>query len=207
MKEPGIRLGISGGTFDPIHYGHLIVAEEIRETNGLDRILFIPSGKPPHKRNLEVSGAEQRLSMVEAAIRTNPHFEVSRIEIDREGYTYTVDTLEQLKEIYGRETKLYFIIGADVVHDLLTWKNYEKVFSLCEFIAVLRPGYTSSSFIKTVEDLETAYSAQIHTFIGPLIDISSTMIRERAASGKSIKYLLPEEVEKYILDNGLYRTI
>jgi nicotinate-nucleotide adenylyltransferase len=207
MKEPGIRLGISGGTFDPIHYGHLIVAEEIRETNGLDRILFIPSGKPPHKRNLEVSGAEQRFSMVEAAIRKNPYFEVSRIEIDREGYTYTVDTLEQLKEIYGRETKLYFIIGADVVHDLLTWKNYEKVFSLCEFIAVQRPGYTSSSFIKTVEDLETAYSAQIHTFIGPLIDISSTMIRERAASGKSIKYLLPEEVEKYILDNGLYRTI
>lgn len=207
MKEQAIRLGISGGTFDPIHYGHLIIAEEAREYFKLDRILFIPSGRPPHKRDIKVTDAEQRFEMVKAATRTNPYFEALRIEIDREGYTYTADTLGQLKNIYGNDVDLYFIIGADVIHQLFTWKDYEKVFSLCQFIAVLRPGYTQDMFKRDIEGLGKEYSSRILTFSAPLIDISSTMIRERANSGKSIKYLLPEEVEEYIAANRLYREI
>ena len=204
MEKKAVKIGISGGTFDPIHYAHLIVAEQIRESMGLDRIIFIPSGSPPHKDNKKVTPAEYRYRMAELAISTNPHFEVSRIEVDRAGRTYTVDTLTQLKALYGQEARLFFITGADIIPELQTWRNFEKLFTLCDFIAVLRPGYKKEGFLKDIENLKDTYKAVIHVVDAPLIGISSTIIRERVMAGKSVRYLLPENVEKYIYDKGLY---
>lgn len=205
MKVNEKRIGISGGTFNPIHIGHLIIAEMVRDRFGLDKVLFIPSGMPPHKNLGSVLCAEKRFDMVRRAVANNPHFIESRIEIDRGGYTYTVDTLKKLREIYGNDTSLYYIIGADVLNDLLTWKSFEEVFKICEFIAVLRPGNDVQAFNKQMEYLKNAYSARIHFIETPLIEISSTEIRERIKEGRSIKYLVPESVEEYIESNGLYK--
>jgi len=205
MADGKRRIGISGGTFDPIHYGHLIIAEEIRESLSLDKIVFIPVGLTPHKKVGHVTEACHRYNMVCEAISTNPFFEVSRIEMDREGYTYTIDTLRQLKEIYGDDTELFFIIGADVLFDLATWKDYEQVFSMCDFVAVSRPGYKRSEIAREVKRLEKKFNARIHLADARLIEISSTLIRENVKKGKSIKYLVPEAVERYIYEKGLYR--
>jgi len=199
------RIGIMGGTFNPVHNGHLIIAEDIREKAKLDKVLFIPSGQPPHKPDSEVAAAEHRYEMVRLAVASNRNFEASRIELDREGYTYTVNTLLELREKYGQNTGIYFIIGADVVHELKTWREYEKVFTLCEFIAVLRPGYDEKALEDTIYQLERENGAVIHTVTSRLVDISSTDIRERCRGGKSIRYLVPEAVEEYISRNGLYR--
>jgi nicotinate-nucleotide adenylyltransferase len=204
MQQKQYRIGISGGTFDPIHYGHMIIAEQIRESLKLDKVIFIPSGLTPHKDISKVTPAEHRFNMVHAAVQTNSFFEASRIEIEREGYTYTIDTIKQLNEFYGETARLFFITGADVIPELLTWKNHEKLFELCEFIAVLRPGFKKDGFIKEVEHLRTTYLAKIHVVDAPLIGISSTIIREKVKAGKSIKYLVPESVESYIIKNRLY---
>jgi nicotinate-nucleotide adenylyltransferase len=205
MADKSKRIGISGGTFDPIHYGHLIVAEILREKFQLERIIFIPTGLPPHKNLAEVTSAEHRYDMVKGAIVTNPAFEVSRIEIERRGITYTIDTLTALRGIYGADTQLFYIIGADVVRDITTWKNFEEVFRMCDFIAVLRPEHKIADFNNTVEYLKSTYMAKIHTADIPLIDISSTYVRERVRNNKSIKYLVPESVEAYVECNGLYK--
>lgn len=207
MQDKNIKIGISGGTFDPIHNGHLIIAETIREEFELDEVVFVPVGLTPHKNVSRVTDAEHRYNMTRIAIDTNPHFKVSRIEIDRKGFTYTVDTLSRLKQIYGENVRIFFIIGADVVHDLLTWRQYEKVFTMCEFIAALRPGFDRSDFSSAVENLRNNYGAVIHTAEVPLVDISSTVIRNKVRNNKSIKYLVPEKVEQYILKHGLYRDI
>lgn len=198
------RIGVSGGTFDPIHYGHLIIAEEAREMMQLDKVIFIPCGNPPHKANCHVTPAEYRYEMVSMAVRGNKFFEVSSMEIDRGGYSYTVETVAQLIEIYGEDTKLFFIIGADVIPELVTWKQFEKLFTMCEFIATLRPGYDKESLYKEIKYLESNYHAKINLLNTPLIEISSTMIRNRVKSGKSVKYLVPYEVEEYIKEKGLY---
>lgn len=198
------KIGISGGTFDPIHYGHLITAERVKEKFNLDKILFIPAGTPPHKSINQVTEAEHRYNMVHSAVNDNPAFEVSRIEVDRKGYTYTVDTLSQLQESYGAGTEFYFIIGADVVSDLLNWKAPERVFSLCNFIAVFRPGYERKQFSEQISFLKKSYSARIHTIDVPLIEISSTEVRNRVKNSLSIRYLVPHEVEQYIINNKLY---
>ena len=200
------RIGIMGGTFNPIHTGHLIIADDAREKYKLDKVLFIPSGVPPHKPDSEVLDPEHRFEMVRLAVASNDGFEASRMEIDREGYTYTVYTLNELKERYGEGTTFYFIIGADVVPELKTWREYKKVFQLCEFIAVLRPGHSETDFIGEIQQLEAEYGAKIHPMQSRLIDISSTDIRENCMRRTSIKYLVPEAVEKYILDKGLYKN-
>ncbi len=205
MQKKIKKLGISGGTFDPIHYGHLIIAEEIREKLGLDRVLFIPSGNPPHKENANVTNAVFRFEMVKHAVSSNPFFYASHIETDRKGHTYTIDTLKRLKEIYGDDTEFYFITGADVVRELTTWKDYEKVFKLCNFVAVLRPGYPASDFLKDVVLLKFEFGANIHEVEAPLIGISSTIIRDRVTRGVSIRYLVPGTVENYIYKKGLYK--
>jgi nicotinate-nucleotide adenylyltransferase len=204
MSSKQMRIGISGGTFDPIHIGHLIVAEQISETMNLDKVIFIPTGNPPHKIDMGVTAPEQRFDMLCEAITSNEKFEVSRIEIDRSGYTYTVDTLNQLRSIYGKDTILFFITGADVISQLTTWKNFEAAFKLCEFIAVLRPGYHKSEMLESIEYMRREYGAIIHVVEAPLIGISSTSIRNRVKHGLSIKYLVPDSVEKYILKKGLY---
>jgi len=198
------KIGILGGTFNPVHYGHLIAAENVREAFGLDRVLFMPSGVPPHKQEPTVEDAAHRFEMVRLAIGPNPFFEASRMEIDRPGFTYTVDTLGSLKATYGNDAELYFIIGADVLPELTTWRNFTEVFGLCGFIAVLRHGYGRESFLQCIEGLKTLYRAEIHIAETPVIDISSTDIRRRIKDCKSIKYLTPHDVEDYIYKNRLY---
>lgn len=204
MKNKIEKIGVSGGTFNPIHMGHLMVAEMVRDSFGLDKVLFIPSGMPPHKNLGGVACAEHRFDMVQIAVASNPYFIESRIEIDRRGYTYTVDTLKNLREIYGNNTSLYYIIGADVLNDLLTWRSFEEVFKICEFIAVLRPGNDVQAFNNQMKYLKNTYCAKIHFINTPQIDISSTEIRDRVKEGRSIKYLVPDAVEEYIKLNRLY---
>jgi nicotinate-nucleotide adenylyltransferase len=199
------RIGIMGGTFNPIHIGHLIAANEVQEKFCLDKVLFIPSGIPPHKPDSEVIDPEHRFEMVRLAVASNSIFEASRIEIDREGNTYTINTLIELKEMYDRETSFYFIIGADVVPELTTWKEFKKVFQLCEFIAVMRPGSTENSFFDGIRQLNEKWGAKIHPVQSRLIDVSSTEIRQRIMDGASVKYLVPDAVESYISEKGLYR--
>lgn len=204
MSDECSKIGLFGGTFNPIHLGHLIIAEAVREAFGLERVLFIPSGIPPHKSCSEVTDAEHRYGMVECAVRSNPYFEASRIEIDRTGFTYTVDTLSSLRSRYGGNTGLYFIIGADIVNELTTWRRYNEVFGMCSFIAVKRPGCGNGSVEEDIARLEERYGALINLVEAPLVDISSTAIRERVNTGRSIKYLVPESVEEYISINKLY---
>jgi nicotinate-nucleotide adenylyltransferase len=204
---PGyIKIGISGGTFDPIHYGHLIIAEIIRNDIGLDRVIFVPTGIPPHKKHLNVTSPIDRLNMVKKAVYSNPHFEVSSVEVEREGYTYTIDTLKHFKRIYGEKAQMHFITGADVIKELTTWKNFEELFTMCRFVTALRPDYIDESFYDEVEYLKSKYNADIVVANIPMIQISSTDIRKRVQEGKTIKYLLPECVENYIYRNDLYKT-
>ncbi len=197
-------IGICGGTFDPIHYGHLIMAEEVFAKFALEKMLFVPSGLPPHKKLPEVTDARHRFAMVEAAVAGNPHFEASSMEIDREGYTYTIDTLIEIRKIYGSGTRIIFIIGADIIPELVKWKRFEEVFRNCEFAAVVRPEYSENDFREGIAQLRLRYAAEISIIEVPCIGISSTMIRQRVAEGKSIRYLVPEAVEQYIYKNGLY---
>lgn len=204
MQQCDNKIGIFGGTFNPIHLGHLIIAETVREKMRLDRVLFIPSGQPPHKPDSEVIDAEYRYEMVRRAVSSNRFFEASRVEIDRKGYTYTVNTLETLRETYGREAGLFFIIGGDIIPELSTWKDFGNVVSLCEFAAVLRPGYGRKEIEDDNAQLRKKYGLKIHMVDAPLVDISSSDIRKRCGTGRSIKYLVPESVEEYIKEKGLY---
>jgi len=205
MKSECLRIGISGGTFDPIHYGHLIAAQEIREKLKLDKVIFIPVGDPPHKTDIKVTDSVHRLNMVRKAIESNSFFEASTIDIDRPGYTYTIDTLMELKDKYPENSEFYFIIGADTLPQLVTWKQYTKVFTLCRFAAVMRPGFASKEIYNEARRLERCFSAKIDIIDTPMIEISSTDIRKRVRESRSIKYLVPESVEEYIYANGLYR--
>ena len=205
MQQGFSKIGILGGTFNPIHCGHLIIAEAVRERFCLDKVLFIPSGQPPHKPDDEVIDAEYRYEMVRRAVASNRFFETSRVELDREGYTYTINTLRTLREEYGADTGLFFIIGADVIPELTTWKDFDLVFKLCEFIAVLRPGHDRKSFETDIRQIKNNYDIKINITDAPLIDISSSDIRERCSRGNSIKYLVTEGVEEYIYSEGLYR--
>lgn len=202
-KKPD-RLGIMGGTFDPVHIGHLVIAEAAREKLGLQEVIFIPTGTPPHKSFRSVTDGRHRLEMVKRAIKDNPYFAVSGIEVSRKGPTYTVDTLKKLREVYGDECNIYLVIGADTVWDLLNWKQYERVFRLCSFAAVARPGYDMLKTIRHIELLERHFLADIQVVEAPLTDLSSTDIREKIARGESVRYLIPEPVREYIMRNGLY---
>lgn len=201
------RIAIMGGTFDPIHYGHLVTAEAVRDKFNIERVLFVPTGTPPHKKNKNVTSCEHRYLMTVLATVTNPYFDVSRIEIDRVGYTYTIDTVTQLKKQIPDDTVIYFITGADAVHQILTWKDAEKLLGLCEFVAVTRPGYNKDKLFNEVEDLKTRFESKIHFLEVPSLDLSSSDIRLRIKEHNSIKYMLPEEVENYIYKFGLYKEL
>lgn len=199
------RIGIMGGTFDPIHYGHLVAAEESRSAFCLDKVIFMPAGRPPHKQSRKVSEPEQRYHMTALAVSSNPGFEVSRLEVDKAEITYTYDTVTDLRRIYGEDIKIYFITGADAVLELLTWYRIEELLGICGFIAVTRPGFDKSDLEQKIKEITSKYGGEIICIEVPLLAISSTDIRERCRAGKTIKYLLPEEVEQYILENGMYR--
>ncbi|HYE81233.1 MAG TPA: nicotinate-nucleotide adenylyltransferase [Clostridia bacterium] len=199
------RIGVMGGTFDPIHYGHLVAAEEARAELGLDKVIFIPAGKPPHKQLQNITDPEQRYLMTVLATSSNPCFEVSRMEVDKDGLAYTFDTVRNLQQIYGEDTTIYFITGADAVLELLTWYRIKELLALCKFIAVTRPGFDKKELEQKIGEISSKYDGEIICIEAPLLDISSTDIRERVRNGSSIKYLLPETVEKYIVENRLYK--
>ena len=200
-----MKIGIMGGTFDPIHYGHLVTAEAAREEFRLDKVVFVPSGNPPHKKSKPISRGVDRVNMTVLAIANNPCFEVSDIELVRDGYTYTVDTLKEFIKTYGEKTQFFFITGADAVMEILTWKDVSTILKLCRIVSAYRPGSDIEKFKSMVEELERVYKSNIHLIEVPALAISSTEIRRRVKMGITIKYLLPEKVEKYILEKGLYR--
>ena len=199
----GNKMGVLGGTFDPVHMGHLIMAEYIRERFSLEKVIFMPSANPPHKKFQNVTNSSSRYDMVGLAIEDNQDFTVSDMELKRAGNSYTVDTLKELKGMY-RFDPIYFIIGADVVFDLLSWRDYKNVFRMCEFIAVRRTGYNDEALQDRIKMLKNEYKAKMNLTDCPSIDISSSLIRDRVKAGRSIKYLVPPKVEEYILENRLY---
>ena len=172
------KIGIMGGTFDPIHNGHLLIAEYARVHFKLDKILFIPTGNPPHKEKSHITSNMHRYNMVLLAINSNENFLLSTLEMDREGVTYTVDTINTLKSIY-ENTDFYFIMGSDSLLQIHTWKEYEKLLKSCKFIVAKRPGYTSDTLDKIKEDLSLKYNSQIYILEAPLLDISSSEIRQK----------------------------
>ena len=198
-----LRLGIMGGTFDPVHFGHLVTAEEALVQFNLDKLVFMPTGRPVRKTHRHVSSAEDRYLMTVIATASNPDFEVSRLEIDRPGDTYTVDTMLQLREIYGPRTELFFISGADAVREILTWKDAGRFAELCTFIAATRPGFDTD--LGSLESREGAAVPRVEAMAVPALAISSSDIRDRVSARRPVRYLLPEAVAAYIEKNGLYR--
>lgn len=198
-------IAIMGGTFDPIHYGHLVTAEAVRHRFQVDKVVFIPTGRPAHKTNKHVTHNEHRYLMTVLATMRNENFEVSRIEIDRPGTTYTIDTIEQLKRMCRPDVRLYFITGADAIHQIMNWKEPERLLSLCDFVAVTRPGYQKNRLFEEIGEIRGKYASRIHYMEVPALAISSSDIRERASKGMPIQYLLPQEVEDYIHKFGLYQ--
>lgn len=192
-----------GGTFDPIHIGHLIIGEYARTTLNLDKIIFIPVGIPPHKDGDKVSSPSTRFRMTKCAIDSNSYFHISPIEVDRTIMTYTIDTIIKLKDEYA-EDELYFVIGGDSVFELETWKSFDRLVKLCEFIVLERPGRAKEDMDKKIIELKSSYKIELQKIESPLIDISSTKIRDRVKKGLSIKYLVPESVEDYIIKHKLY---
>jgi nicotinate-nucleotide adenylyltransferase len=195
------KLGVMGGTFDPIHQGHLVTAEEAHRQFGLEEVLFVPTAQPWMKEDREVSPAEDRYLMTVIATAGHPHFRVSRIEIDRGGATYTVDTLRDLREVYGEATEMYFITGADAILEIFRWKDPEEVLELAHFIAATRPGFDIARF----EAEEPTRHPRVSVMHVPALAISSTDIRNRVRRGRPIRYLVPDGVRTYIVKAGLYR--
>lgn len=198
------KIGVLGGTFDPIHIGHLVTAEAVRIEYSLDKVLFVPAANPPHKQAAKVTPAIHRYIMTVMATYSNPHFSVSAIEMERPGPSYTIDTVRTLIAQLGEQTELYFITGADAVHDLPTWHDIEKLLDLCNFVAATRPGCISM-IDDVIKYFGTKGRQRIHRLATPELEISSTDIRERVKKYRSIKYIVPESVEQYILKEGLYR--
>jgi len=197
-------IGVMGGTFDPIHFGHLRAAEEVLQGFALERVIFVPAGEPPHKSLSEVTSPEHRYMMAKLATDDHPHFEVSKIEIQREGPSYTLDTLRELKSTICKGKRVYFITGLDAILEIQTWNGYEQLFDLADFIAVTRPGYSEKAFCALKSILGADCFAKVHLFPVTLLAIASTHIRRRVKVGESIRYLVPESVRLYINNQKLY---
>lgn len=199
-----MRIGIFGGTFDPIHMGHLVVTEEARVLLGLNEVLFIPAGRPWFKAHQDVTDGCHRIAMVELAIGSNPCFKSVDIEVIRPGATYTVDTIVELQQRLGDEVEFYLILGVDSLHEIHRWREVERLFDMATIVGMSRPD--SPEFDpKTLDGIAPNASAKVTMLKGPMIDISGTDIRRRVAEGRSIKYRVPEAVESYIYEHGLYR--
>jgi nicotinate-nucleotide adenylyltransferase len=193
------RLGVMGGTFDPIHHGHLVAASEVTSRFGLDEVVFVPTGQSWQKDNREVSGAEDRYLMTVIATASNPRFTVSRIDIDRPGPTYTIDTLHDLRAERGDEADLYFITGADALAQILTWRGVGELFDLAHFVGVTRPGHDLAE-----PPIDRVPQDRLTLMEVPALSISSTGCRDRVAAGDPIWYLVPDGIVQYIAKRGLY---
>lgn len=196
-----MRLGLMGGTLNPVHIGHLVIAEAALETRRLDRVIWMPAGDPPHKGDVDLAPQEDRYAMTVLATASHPRFEVSRLELEREGPSYSLLTLQHFRQ-WVEADDLYFITGADTVLELLTWYRHEDVVRNCRFLAAERPGHDLS---RLSEVLPPSYLERIEGLPVAGVDISSTEIRRRVKSGESLRYVVPEPVEAYIRKTGLYR--
>lgn len=196
-----MRIGIMGGTFDPIHIGHLVAAEEARSQFALDKVIFMPAGVPAFKEKSHITPACHRLMMTELATASNPHFEVSDLEIVREGTTYTIDTIRELKEIYP-QAELFFITGSDAVFDIVGWRNSKELANLVTFIATTRPRYDIEEAKKRHQ--ESIVDFNIEWIEVPALSVSSTDLRARLKEGRPVRYLITRSVLGYILKNHLY---
>ena len=199
-----MKVGVIGGTFDPVHYGHLILAEQIAGHLGISKTLFIPSNEPPHKDAGSVAPIRHRIEMLRYAIEGNDAFELSLIEYERGGKSYSYETFRVLSEAYPKGTDFYFIAGSDVLYDLPSFKKVEELLKQCCFAVVARLGSDMLELRKTAERLRLTYGARIDIVPFLEIGISSTMIRKKVKLGESVQYLSPEKVVSYIKANGLY---
>ncbi|PZF83837.1 nicotinate-nucleotide adenylyltransferase [Jiangella anatolica] len=190
------RLGVMGGTFDPIHHGHLVAASEVQHWFHLDEVVFVPTGEPWQKSDRVVTPAEDRYLMTVIATASNPVFSVSRVDIDRGGPTYTVDTLRDLRAHYGEDTELYFITGADALGQILSWRDHDELFELAHFVGCTRPGHDLSA-VGLPEGKVTLVEV-------PALAISSSECRHRVVGGEPIWYLVPDGIVQYINKRGLY---
>jgi nicotinate-nucleotide adenylyltransferase len=197
VEEDIRRIGIMGGTFDPIHHGHLVAASEVADRFGLDEVVFVPTGQPWQKADEPVSSPEDRYLMTVIATASNPRFQVSRVDIDRGGPTYTVDTLQDLHDEYGPKVQLFFITGADALERILSWKEVDRMFELAHFIGVTRPGFELTDKHLPAD---TVSLVQV-----PAMAISSTDCRARVARGEPVWYLVPDGVVQYIAKRRLYQ--
>ncbi len=195
-----------GGTFDPIHYGHLVAAEAVRDEFNIDHVLFVPTGKQPFKDASQITDGEHRYLMAVLATAGNPNFTVSRLEIDRKGETYTIDTVSEIRKMCNYGTEIFFITGADAVLQLLAWKDAEELLKMCRFVAVTRPGYSHEKLFEHAVHIRKEYSGKIHFLEIPALSISSTDIRSRVRTEMSVKYLIPDLVSEYIGKNSLYNN-
>lgn len=200
MAEPARRIGVMGGTFDPIHHGHLVAASEVQSYFDLDEVIFVPTGQPWQKTDREVSPAEHRYLMTVIATASNPRFSVSRVDIDRPGPTYTIDTLRDLAKVHP-DAELFFITGADALAQILTWRDVDEIFELARFVGCTRPGTESLHL-----PLDQLPMNRVTLLEVPALAISSTECRRRNAKGDPIWYLVPDGIVQYIAKTGLYTS-
>jgi len=200
------RVGLLGGTFDPIHYGHLVIAEEVRTALELAEMVFVPTGQPPHKPGKIITETRHRLAMLELAIASNPHFTISTVDVERPGPSYTVDTLRLLREQWAIETEIYFVIGWDSLEELPTWYNPEGILEqVTHLVAVHRPGYIEvPGYRDRLEERLPGLKQRLLMMPAPQLEISATDLRQRVAEGRPIKYQTVEVVEQYIIEHRLY---
>lgn len=199
-----MKIGIMGGTFNPIHFGHLMLSEYIREGIGLDKVIFIPTGQPPHKDTSKVIDGVHRKVMTELSIEDNPYFFLSSIELDKKEKSYTIDTITEIKAKYKDDT-FVMIIGPDSLMSIESWKDSSKLLREIDFIVADRISRENKDMIEEIKRLNLKYGVGIKHLDIPLLEISSTQIRDRVRTNKSIKYLVRESVYRYILKNNLYK--
>lgn len=192
-----MKIGIFGGTFDPIHFGHLLLAEQAMELIPLDEVWFIPTGEPPHKQGKKITAAEHRYQMVLLATQEHPSFRVSRMELDRQGPSYTIDTIQTLTQMHPND-QFFLLVGADMVKDLPRWYKIKKILQFVHVVGLGRLGIKEEKIPDDIHERLTWIPDAVET------NISSTTIRDRLALGKSIRYMVPEQVRQYIKENGLY---
>ncbi len=198
-------IAVMGGTFDPIHNGHLAVAKEVKRKLGVEAVLFIPTGRPPHKETTNITPGRHRFQMTSIAINGYENFFASSMEIERLGLTYTINTISALKKLCRADCEIFFITGADAILEIFSWKDSEKLLSMCSFVAVTRPGFDELSLQRQVEILKKDYNVKLHFLDTLNIDISSTTIRSKIRLGESVEDFVPPFVNQYITKHGLYR--
>lgn len=213
-----MRVGIFGGTFNPVHWGHLRSAEEIREMFGLEQVIFIPTNISPHKKSAELVSADHRLKMLDLAVENNSYFFTSDVELRRPGKSYSIETIGYFKQSFEKELTLFFIMGMDAFLEINSWRSCNELFSLCNFIVMTRPGYETKElgqvipaqirkdFVYHPDEKRFVHRSQFSIYVKDItpLDISSNDIRTFVRNGRSIKYLLPEVVENYVNDHGFY---